>query len=125
MPYYKNYIRQIEFIRQLNTKASGLQNKNSSKRVLICIHSFEWGGAERFAFETISYLIEKGIDFHVFVEKKVTLPHEFINTIDSNKITYANEYQKSPKQLLDLIHVYKPNILHIHHSYSNRCSYVL
>jgi glycosyltransferase involved in cell wall biosynthesis len=116
--YYSRYRKNQKFNQLLNNQNSLILNNNSIKNVLICMHSLDWGGAERFAIECIEYLHNKGIKYHIFVEKKCDNVGDFLSFVNLNQITFANNYQKSEEQLLQLASVVNPSILHIHHSWS-------
>lgn len=82
------------------------------------MHSFEWGGAERFAYETIKFLKNNNCNFLIFVEKRTQIADYFSEVIDDVLIIYAENYQKSEDQLIKIITQQRPDVIYIHHSWS-------
>lgn len=117
-PYTKRYQKNLQFAQKIALQNALIKMNNQRKKVLICMHSFEWGGAERFAYETIKFLRENGIDFSIFVEKRTKVADYFLEVIDGVSVVYAEYYQKSENQLFNLILERGSNIVYIHHSWS-------
>ncbi|MGP1607631.1 MAG: glycosyltransferase [Moraxella sp.] len=116
--YTKRYRKNFKFSKLLKNENYLIAHSNRVKSVLLCMHSLDWGGAERFAIECAKYLYSHGIRFHIFIEKMCNNIEEFLPFVDHTNITFANNYQKSEMQLVQLISIINPNILHIHHSWS-------
>lgn len=116
--YIKRHKNNIDFSKKRISNEILIKNDNQKKKILVCMHSFEWGGAERFAYETILFLKKIDSDFLIFVEKKTEIASYFLPVIDGIPITYAEDYQKSENQIIDLIQKESPNIVSIHHSWS-------
>ena len=116
--YFKRYKKNQKFYSALQDGSGGLAIQNLQRVTLICIHSLDWGGAERFAIECIKYLHNKGVDYHIFAEKRCENIGEFLPFLINDNITFANKYQASEEQLLSLVSNLKPSIMHIHHSFS-------
>lgn len=117
-PYVKRYKKNLKFSQKMALQNPLIKLNNQRKKVLVCMHSFEWGGAERFAYETIKFLKENNCDFLIFVEKRTQIADYFLDVIGNVLIVYAENYQKSECQLTELIAEQKPNIIYIHHSWS-------
>lgn len=116
--YKKRYYANLIHDKQLHLRNQQIKSDNQSIKVLICLHSFSWGGAEKFAMDTIRYLADKKIEFFVFAEKRTEYFSEFIEHFCLNRLFYAHIYQNSTKQLCEIISLVRPTIIHIHHSYS-------
>lgn len=117
-PYIRRYRKNLQFTKKREICNPAIKDSNQRKKVLVCMHSFEWGGAERFAYETIKFLKDNDYDFLVFVEKKTIIADYFLDIIAGASIVYAEHYQKSENQLVELIARQEPNIIYIHHSWS-------
>lgn len=116
--HLKRYKKNQRFYSLLQKSSDELARQNAQRVILICMHSLDWGGAERFAIECIKYLHNKGVDYHIFVEKRCENIGEFLPFLINDNITFANQYQASEKQLLNLVSNIRPSVMHIHHSFS-------
>lgn len=116
--YIQRYSKNL-YLEKIRIKQnSDIFKRNTYQKVLICMHSFEWGGAEKFALLTVKKIIELNLDFHIFIEKKVDNPITLPFRLFDHQVTYATTYQNSAQQLINLINCFKPSLIHIHHSYS-------
>lgn len=116
--YNKRYNNSLKWSIVRHRKNIEIYQTNQEKRVLICLHSFDWGGAEQFAYETIKFVQQNNIPYEIFVEKKTEMSDSFKAVLDFSLITYAKTYQDSGEQIVSLIHSRCINFISIHHSYS-------
>lgn len=117
--YTKRYAKNQHFDKIRRNQRSAIRGCNTEKKVLVCMHSLDWGGAERFAYETLLFLKKHKIPYLVFIEKKTEIAGHFLSILDAAKaIVYGQRYQKSESQLLELINSTEPNFIFIHHSLS-------
>ena len=72
--YNKRYNNSLKWSIVRHRKNIEIYQTNQEKRVLICLHSFDWGGAEQFAYETIKFVQQNNIPYEIFVEKKTETP---------------------------------------------------
>lgn len=102
--YTKRYAKNQHFDKIRRNQRSAIRGCNTEKKVLVCMHSLDWGGAERFAYETLLFLKKHKIPYLVFIEKKTEIAGHFLSILDAAKaIVYGQRYQKSESQLLELI----------------------
>lgn len=116
--YQKRYRKNLYLENKRNQQNQQIYTNNVRQKVLVCVHSIDWGGAERFGLELMAFLTNQQIEYDVFIEKKTTHVDELLTDIQPNHLYYANKYQDSAQQLLTLIQTVKPTIIHINHSYS-------
>lgn len=116
--YQKRYRKNLYLENKRNQQNQQIYTSNVQQKVLICVHSIDWGGAERFGLELMTFLTNQQIEYDVFIEKKTANIDELLTHIQPNHLYYANKYQDSAQQLLTIIQTVKPTIIHINHSYS-------
>lgn len=115
--YKKRFLKNSYLDRMREGRNYDIRISNQRKKVLVCLHSLDWGGAERFACEVLKFLHENNIPYLIFVEKKTDISEHF-SFVNLDLLTYAEEYQASDWQLFNLIKLEKPSILYINHSFS-------
>lgn len=116
--YYKRYQKNQYLLTKRNLENTLIKESNQKQAILVCLHSFEWGGAERFAYETLAYLKQKNANLLIFVEKKTEIATHFLPLIKDSQIIYAHTYQNAGDQVGDLVASYNITKLYIHHSWS-------
>lgn len=117
--YGKRFHKNRQLLAKRQCQDTQIYHQNKQKKVLVCLHSLDWGGAERFAYETLQFLQNYHIPYLIFVEKQTQVAEHFYDLIqDKNLLVYANKYQDSAQQVLDVVAYESINSIYIHHSYS-------
>lgn len=117
--YQKRFEKNRQLLAKRQCQDVLIYKENKRKNILVCLHSLDWGGAERFAYATLQFLKDHHTPYLIFVEKQTQIAEHFLDVIlDKDLLIYADEYQNSAQQLLDIVANNKIDVIYIHHSYS-------